>query len=41
MAEFCEECCKEVLGINPKEHPEWITKDLCENCGYKWQKRIK
>jgi len=36
MAEFCMKCCKEVMGINPDKHPEWLVRkgDLCEGCGY-------
>jgi len=40
MAEFCRKCCKEVMGIDPDKHPEWIVENegICEGCGYKYLK---
>ena len=38
MAEFCEKCLKEQMGLEPKCYPEWliIKGCICEGCGYKY-----
>jgi hypothetical protein len=39
MAEFCRKCLKKVMGLEPKEHPEWLVGKggVCEECGSAYQ----
>lgn len=43
MAQFCKKHCKEIMGIEPEEYPEWVVKDgfICESCGWKYLEKPK
>lgn len=42
MAEFCKRHCKEIMGLNPAEHPEWVVQNgfRCEECGNKYMDEV-
>jgi hypothetical protein len=43
MAEYCEKCCQEVMGVDPKKYPSWVVANgaPCEGCGFEYLKEVK